>query len=46
MGLVMPNEAPHRLLARELVKGAFDAVSGAIARHPGRLLRGGALKAA
>ncbi len=46
MGLVMPNEAPHRLLARELVKGAFEGVAGAIARHPGRLLRGGALKAA
>jgi predicted N-acetyltransferase YhbS len=46
MGLVMPGESPDRLLARELVKGAFKGVAGAIARHPGRLLRGGALKAA
>jgi predicted N-acetyltransferase YhbS len=46
MGLVMPGEAPHRLLARELAKGAFAGVAGAIARHPGRLLRGGGLMAA
>jgi predicted N-acetyltransferase YhbS len=46
LGLVMPHEAPHRLLARELAKGAFDGVAGVIARHPGRLLRGPALKAA
>ncbi len=46
MGLVMPHEAPHRLLARELAKGAFDGVAGAVARHPGRILRGGALNAA
>lgn len=45
-GVVMPGEAPHRLLAAELVKGAFDGVSGAIARHPGRPLRGPALNAA
>lgn len=46
LGLVMPHEAPHRLLARELAKGAFDGVAGAVARHPGRMLRGGGLKAA
>lgn len=46
MGLVMPHEAPRRLLARELAKGAFAGVSGAVLRHPGRLLRGGALNAA
>ncbi|MCM0020008.1 MAG: N-acetyltransferase [Tagaea sp.] len=46
MGLVMPHESPHRLLARELAKGAFAGVAGAIARHPGRILRGGGLKAA
>ena len=46
MGLIMPHEAPHRLLARELAKGAFAGVAGSIARHPGRILRGGGLKAA
>jgi predicted N-acetyltransferase YhbS len=46
LGLVMPNEAPERLLARELAKGAFAGVSGAVARHPGQPLRGPALKAA
>jgi predicted N-acetyltransferase YhbS len=45
-GIVMPHEAPHRLLALELAKGAFAGVSGAVARHPGRVLRGPALKAA
>jgi predicted N-acetyltransferase YhbS len=46
MGLVMPHEAPHWLLALGLAKGAFDGVAGAIARHPGRIIRGPALKAA
>lgn len=47
MGLVMPGEQPHRLLACELAKGAFQGVSGEIRRHPGRLVRGrGGLMAA
>jgi predicted N-acetyltransferase YhbS len=40
MGLVMPGEQPHRLLACELAKDAFQGVSGEIRRHPGRLVRG------